>query len=102
MTTKIHYYDDSVNPILKSEKGSGSFIFEGIANYQVENYKYHPECNADEYFVGNFRIGDLTPMTFKSSRFGKVAYDYNGHIVKDSVPLFVKKTEIEKIVLSNS
>ena len=57
--------------------------------------KNHPEKQSDELWLCN--IGD-TPLNtiWKTVRYGSIAYDNAGNIVKNYVPVFVKKQEIEE------
>lgn len=62
----------------------------------------HKEERKDEIFVGNvFTITSEEERLFKLNdinyRFGNVAYDINGKIIKDDItkPLFIKKDSFE-------
>lgn len=55
----------------------------------------HPECREGEVFLADFsrRHNDYKRIGYKTKRIGKVAYDVNGNIAEELVPIFVSKQE---------
>ena len=62
----------------------------------------HPECVADEYYIGNFNLADYVKLLFKTKRLGRVCLYSNGkpYLPEDYVggiqSVFVKKEEVDK------
>lgn len=60
--------------------------------------KEHPECQADEIFIGNCTLEDAAGIGYKSKRAGDIAYTIDDRIVIQSEfnrirPYFVKEAE---------
>jgi len=56
----------------------------------------HPECLPDETFLGNANAGSFASCGWKTKRLGIVAYDIDGNVLPESIPvrpLFAKTAE---------
>lgn len=67
--------------------------------------KHHPEQKDSQIYMGNVCIREAQNPFSKSIGwntvcYGEKAYDLNGNIIKDMVPCFVEKREIQAAIES--
>ena len=59
-------------------------------------WKNHPEMGEHEILLTNtIDVDNTCWVTWKTKRFGNVAYDVNGNVAEGLRPVFVERQEIE-------
>jgi len=86
--------------------GMSDEFFKELDLYMLKNNLHfkdqdHPEQEKDEIFVTNLFGEDQDIDWYKTKRLGNIAYNRQGTIVADGLPMFVKKTEFDENIREN-